>query len=183
MADRDYKSTLNLPSTAFPMKANLPQREPEQLRRWQEGRVYERLLEKNAKSPPFAFHDGPPYANNHIHQGHMLNKVLKDIVVKFRGMEGRRAPFVPGWDCHGLPIELEVAKKWGQRKREMSRVEIRDACRAYAETWVGVQSEDFQRLGVFALWDRPYLTMAPGYEAAIVRELARFVRAGSVYRG
>ncbi len=180
---RDYKSTLQLPTTAFPMKANLAQREPEQLARWAEQRIYEQLLERNAKGPRFVFHDGPPYANNHIHQGHMLNKVLKDIVVKHRSLEGRLVDFVPGWDCHGLPIELQVDKKLGPKKRELTKVQLRDACRAYAEEWISTQREEFKRLGIFARWERPYLTMSFGYEAAIVRELGRFVQRGSVYRG
>ncbi len=180
----DYKKTVNLPSTGFPMKANLPQREPGILEKWAEGRIYESLLERNAKGGErFVMHDGPPYANNHIHQGHMLNKVLKDFVVKFRAMEGKAVRFVPGWDCHGLPIELQVDKKLGPKKREMSKNEIRDACRAYATEWIDVQRKEFRRLGIFAEWENPYLTMNFGYEAAIVRELARFAARGGLYRG
>lgn len=180
----DYKRTVNLPTTGFPMKANLPQREPGVLEKWATDRIYERLLEKNLESgETFVLHDGPPYANNHIHQGHMLNKVLKDIVGKFRSMEGKAVRFIPGWDCHGLPIELQVDKKLGAKKREMSRNEIRDACRAYATEWIDIQREEFKRLGIFADWENPYLTMSFDYEAAVVRELARFAERGGLYRG
>ncbi len=180
----DYKQTVNLPTTGFPMKANLPVREPSILEKWAEGKVYETLLAQNAAGGErFVMHDGPPYANNHIHQGHMLNKVLKDIVVKFRSMEGKAVRYVPGWDCHGLPIELQVDKKLGPKKKEMSKTEIRDACRAYAHEWIGVQREEFKRLGIFGEWENPYLTMNYAYEAATVRELANFAKRGGLYRG
>ena len=179
----EYKKTLNLPKTDFPMKANLPMREPERLEWWKEKRIYDRLLEKNRESTPFRFHDGPPYANNHIHQGHMLNRILKDMVVKSRSMQGRYVEFIPGWDCHGLPIELQVDRRLGLKKREMSRTQIRDACRAYAEEWIEIQRQEFLRLGLFGRWDRPYLTMNYAYEAATVRELAKFVENGGLYRG
>jgi len=179
----DYKKTLNLPRTDFPMKANLPQREPERLAWWKEQRIYERLLEKNRNCPPFRFHDGPPYANGHIHQGHMLNRILKDIVLKSRSMTGRYVDFIPGWDCHGLPIELQVDRRLGAKKREMTRTQIRDACRAYAEEWIEIQRQEFLRLGVFGRWDQPYLTMDYAYEAATVRELAKFAANGGLYRG
>ncbi len=180
---RDYKKTLRLPETAFPMKANLAQREPVQLQRWADAKVYEQLLAHNAGKPRFVLHDGPPYANGNIHQGHMLNKVLKDIVVKAKSMDGHLCHFVPGWDCHGLPIELQVDKKLGSRKRELTKMQIRDACRAYATEWVDAQRSQFQRLGVFARWEKPYLTMSFDYEAAIVRELGAFAARGSLYRG
>ncbi len=167
---QDYKETVNLPKTAFPMKANLPKQEPERVA-WREG------------APTFLLHDGPPYANNHIHQGHILNKVLKDIVVKHRAMAGCRAPYVPGWDCHGLPIELQVDKELGKKKREMRIAEFRRACRAYAEKWLEVQREEFRRLGVLGRWEAPYRTMDYAYEAQTVRELAKFARAGSLYKG
>lgn len=179
----DYKKTLNLPRTEFPMKANLPQREPERLSWWKDQRIYERLLEKNRNCPPFRFHDGPPYANGHIHQGHMLNRILKDIVLKSRSMAGRYVDFIPGWDCHGLPIELQVDRRLGPKKREMTRNQIRDACRAYAEEWIEVQRQEFRRLGVFGRWEQPYLTMDYAYEAATVRELAKFAASGGLYRG
>ena len=182
-ASPDYKDTLNLPRTDFPQKANLPQREPAILEKWQQTDLYRRILEKNAHGEPFVFHDGPPYANGHIHQGHMLNKTLKDIVVKYRNLEGRLTDFVPGWDCHGLPIELQVDKKLGPKKRGMSKVEIREACRAHAMEFVDVQRAEFQRLGVFARWDEPYITMDYRYEADTVRMLGKFAERGGLFRG
>lgn len=178
----DYKTTLNLPRTEFPMRGNLPKREPETIRRWTDERLYERMLEHRAGSPTFVLHDGPPYANGNIHIGHTLNKVLKDIIVRFRSMAGWRSPYVPGWDCHGLPIELQVERKLG-RKRDTAKTEFRRHCREYAERYVNVQREEFRRLGVLGDWERPYLTMAPAYEAAEVRALGKFFESGAVYRG
>ncbi len=180
----DYKNTLNLPRTDFPMRANLAQREPEILARWRELGLYARLQEANAGRPRFVLHDGPPYANGHIHLGHTLNKVLKDVIVKHRAMAGFLAPYVPGWDCHGLPIELEVERELGRAKKEaMPTVEVRARCRAYAERFVGIQREEFERLGVLGDWERPYLTMAPAFEAAEIRVLGRCMALGLVYRG
>jgi isoleucyl-tRNA synthetase len=180
----DWKDTLNLPRTEFPMKANLAQREPTLVERWAETRLYERLLERNADGPRFVLHDGPPYANGHIHIGHTLNKVLKDLIVKHRAMTGRYAPYVPGWDCHGLPIELQVEKELGRAKKDaMPKPEIRARCRAYATRFVGIQRQEFRRLGILGDWDRPYLTMDPGYTATEVRMFGRCVAAGLVYRG
>jgi isoleucyl-tRNA synthetase len=178
----DLKSTLNLPQTAFPMKANLPQAEPQRLQAWREQGLYRRLREARRGAPPFVLHDGPPYANGHIHLGTALNKVLKDFVVRSRHMAGHDAPYVPGWDCHGLPIELQVDRDLGAKKKEMSAVEFRRACRAYAEKWVATQRAEFERLGVLGEWDEPYLTMAPSYQATIVRQLAEFVEKGLVYK-
>jgi isoleucyl-tRNA synthetase len=178
----DIKDTLNLPKTAFPMRAALAEREPLQLKAWQEAKTYEAILAHNTRGEKFVFHDGPPYANGSIHQGHFLNKILKDMVVKFQNQSGRLADFVPGWDCHGLPIELQVDKQLGSKKRELTPGQFRRACRKYAEEQVEVQKREFQRLGVFARWDDPYLTMAYSYEAQIVRELAEFVRRGALYR-
>jgi len=180
----DYKDTLNLPRTDFPMRANLAQREPEMLARWKALDLYRRLQEVTAGRPRFVLHDGPPYANGHIHIGHVLNKVLKDVIVKHRAMSGRCAPYVPGWDCHGLPIELEVERELGRAKKEtMAVAEVRARCRAYAARFVDVQRAEFERLGVLGDWDRPYLTMAPAYEADEVRALGRCFAAGLVYRG
>jgi isoleucyl-tRNA synthetase len=180
----DYKETLNLPRTEFPMKANLAQREPAMVKRWDDLRVYHRLLERNAGKPRFVLHDGPPYANGHIHLGTALNKVLKDIIVKHRSMTDRLSPYVPGWDCHGLPIELNVEKELGRAKKEaMPKVEVRARCRAYAEKFVGIQREEFKRLGVLGDWEKPYLTTDPTYEAEEVRVLGRCIAAGLVYRG
>jgi len=179
----DYKQTLNLPQTDFPMRGNLPKREPEMLKRWQEINLEEKLDAAGLGKPSFTLHDGPPYANGHIHIGHALNKILKDIIIKSKRMQGFYAPYVPGWDCHGLPIELKVDQKLGKKKREMSKVEIRKECRAYAQEWVGIQSEEFQRLGIFGDWQHPYLTMTEGYEAATARELARFAERGGLFKG
>ncbi|HWP66130.1 MAG TPA: isoleucine--tRNA ligase [Candidatus Limnocylindria bacterium] len=180
----DYKSTLNLPRTDFPMRANLPQREPEILARWDELQLYRCMQEARAGKPRFVLHDGPPYANGHIHIGHTLNKVLKDVIVKYRTMAGWQAPYVPGWDCHGLPIELQVEKELGRAKKEaMPKVEVRKRCRAYAEKFVGVQRQEFKRLGVLGDWERPYLTMDFAYEAEEVRVLGRCIDKGLLYRG
>jgi isoleucyl-tRNA synthetase len=179
----EYKDTLNLPVTDFPMRGNLPQREPEILGRWQNEGLYRKLEGAGRNLPNFTLHDGPPYANGHIHIGHALNKILKDIVLKSRRMQGFYAPYVPGWDCHGLPIELMVDKQLGKKKREMSKVEIRKTCRQYADEWVKIQSAEFERLGVLGEWDRPYLTMTEHYEAATARELARFAERGGLFKG
>lgn len=179
----DYKETLNLPKTAFPMRANLPVRENEILARWEAMDIYRVLREASADRPTYILHDGPPYANGHIHIGHALNKILKDIIVKIKQMEGFDAVYVPGWDCHGLPIEHQVKQELGPRLEELSKTEVRKRCRAFAEKFVAIQREEFKRLGVFADWDAPYLTMDAGYEATIIREFGRFVERGSVYRG
>jgi len=179
----DYKATLNLPKTTFPMKANLTEREPEILRVWEERKIYQRLRELRADRGMWILHDGPPYANGHIHMGHALNKLLKDFVVKSRSMMGHNAVFVPGWDCHGLPIEHQVDKELGEGKKGVGVVEKRRLCRQYAARFIDVQREEFRRLGVLGDWDHPYTTMDYRYEAVILRELAKFVGAGSVYRG
>jgi len=182
----DYKDTVNLPKTEFPMKANLPQREPEILRGWEEQAIFQRLVALNAGRPGakrFVLHDGPPYANGDIHIGHALNKILKDIVVKYRNLKGEVADYIPGWDCHGLPIELKVDKELGAKKREMDRPAIIEACRKYASKWIDRQRVSFKRLGVFGRWDAPYTTMSRGYEATIVRALARAAERGALYRG
>jgi len=180
----DYKSTLNLPRTDFPMRANLPQREPAILERWEAIGLYRKLQEASAGRPRFVLHDGPPYANGHIHIGHTLNKVLKDIIVKYRAMTGWQAPYVPGWDCHGLPIELQVEKELGRAKKDaLPKVEVRKRCRAYAEKFVGIQRQEFKRLGVLGDWERPYLTMDFAYEAEEVRVLGQCIEAGLLYRG
>ena len=179
----DYKTTLNLPKTDFPMKANLRDLEVRMLGKWQQETVYERIQKKNEGGKSYILHDGPPYANGHIHIGHALNKILKDIIVKFKSMEGFKSPYVPGWDCHGLPIEHQVLKNLGPKKESMSKPEIRTLCREYAGKFIDIQRDEFKRLGVFGDWDNPYLTMNYPYEAAIVRELGKFVGAGGVYKG
>src|SRR5688572_18202185 len=179
----DYKDTLNLPKTEFPMRGNLAQREPELLAKWESANLYGQIRDARKGSPRFILHDGPPYANGHIHYGHILNKILKDLVVKYRTMAGFDAPYVPGWDTHGLPIELAVERDLGSKKAGMSQVEVRKACHDYAMKFVGIQRDEFIRLGVFGAWDKPYLTLDKSYEAAIARAIAAFARAGSLYRG
>ena len=179
----DYKQTLNLPQTSFAMKANLPQNEPRWLDQWQTGNIYKLIREKSHGRPKFVLHDGPPYANGKIHIGHALNKVLKDFIVKSRTMMGFDSPYVPGWDCHGLPIEHAVGKELGAKRNDMSASEIRRACRQFAAKYVDIQREDFVRLGVFGDWDNPYMTMAFDYEADIAETLGRFFQTGLVYKG
>src|SRR6202158_2901222 len=171
---RDYKSTLNLPKTDFPMKADLARREPQQLEAWNRMNLEEKLRASRKGLPVFILHDGPPYANGHIHIGHLEDKVLKDLVVRSRSMLGFDAPYVPGWDCHGLPIEKQVDKKLGSKKREMDALAIRQACRDYATRFIDVQREEFRRLLVGGAWDRPYTTMTPSYEAEIARTFGDF---------
>ena len=179
----DYKSTLNLPKTDFPMKANLPQREPEMLARWAQDKLYERIQESRRGREQYILHDGPPYANGRIHIGHALNKILKDIIVKSKTMSGYHVPYVPGWDCHGLPIEHQVLKELGDKKRDLDALAIRKLCKEYAEKYVAIQREEFQRLGVLGEWPEPYLTLNPAYEGTIIREFGRFVERGGVYKG
>jgi isoleucyl-tRNA synthetase len=179
----DYKKTLNLPNTTFAMKANLPLNEPKRLEKWRGMNLYQLIREKSAGREKFILHDGPPYANGKIHIGHALNKTLKDIVVKSRTMLGFDSPYIPGWDCHGLPIEHAVNKELGSKRAEMSPAEIRRACRQFAAKFVDVQREDFVRLGVFGDWDHPYTTMSFDYEADIADALGRFFETGAVYKG
>ena len=185
----DYKATLNLPKTDFPMKASLARMEPEMLRRWEAADIYGKIRQVSAKRPLWILHDGPPYANGHIHMGTALNKILKDLVVKSRSMLGYNAVYVPGWDCHGLPIEHQVDKELGL---DTAQVDVRTAmdpveklrrCRDYAAKFVDIQREEFKRLGVFGDWKNPYITMEPAYQATIAREFGRFVGRGLVYKG
>ena len=179
----DYKDSLNLPRTDFPMKANLRELEPRMLRRWDEARLYQQIRAACAGRPRWILHDGPPYANGQIHIGHALNKILKDFVVKSRSMLGYDAVYVPGWDCHGLPIEHKVDEELQGKAASIPIPEKRRLCRAYADKWIDIQRNDFKRLGVLGDWANPYLTMAFEYEANIVRELGRFVGAGATYKG
>jgi isoleucyl-tRNA synthetase len=179
----DWKETLNLPRTDFPMKANLQTAEPQALARWGEMRLYDRIRESRRGRPKFVLHDGPPYANGKIHIGTAMNKILKDLAVKTRTMMGYDAPYVLGYDCHGLPIELQVDRELGPKKRDMSLADFRRACRAYASRFIDDMSVEFQRLGVFGDWDHLYLTMDFKYQAAIARALGRFVDRGLVYKG
>ncbi|KTC99677.1 isoleucyl-tRNA synthetase [Legionella geestiana] len=179
----EYKDTLNLPTTAFPMKASLSTREPLQLAQWQEMDVYGQIRRARAARPRFVLHDGPPYANGHLHCGHALNKILKDIIVKSKTMDGFDAAFVPGWDCHGLPIELNVEKKTGKAGVRITPHEFRAKCREYAASQVEIQREEFRRLGVFADWENPYLTMDFSFEANIIRALGRIIANGHMTQG
>ncbi|MGD8930977.1 MAG: isoleucine--tRNA ligase [Chromatiales bacterium] len=179
----DYKHTLNLPQTNFPMRGNLAQREPEMLARWEQNQLYQKIREACAGRPRFILHDGPPYANGDIHIGHAVNKILKDIIIKSRTLDGFDAPYVPGWDCHGLPIELQVEKQVGKPGKKVSPGQFRKACREYAAQQVDGQRRDFKRLGVQGDWDNPYLTMDHRFEADIVRSLGRIVANGHVQKG
>ncbi len=178
-----YKDTLHLPKTDFPMRANLAQREVAQLAEWEASGLEAQLQAQSAGREKYILHDGPPYANGHIHIGHALNKILKDIIVKSRSLSGYAAPYVPGWDCHGLPIEHQVLKNLGPKKHELSKLEIRKLCRDYAQKFVAIQKEEFKRLGVGGDWAHPYLTMTSDYEATIVREFGKVVATGGVYKG
>ncbi len=179
----DYKKTLNLPQTTFAMKANLPQNEPKRLAHWKNINLYGLIRRKSEGRPKFVLHDGPPYANGEIHIGHALNKILKDLVVKSATMLGYDSPYVPGWDCHGLPIESAIAKKLGLKKQDMSAADFRRACREFAAKYVDIQRQDFIRLGVLGDWDHPYMTMSFDYEATIAGALGRFFETGAVYKG
>jgi isoleucyl-tRNA synthetase len=182
----DYRDTVFLPKTDFPMKAGLPQKEPAILARWQEMGLYQRLREARAGAPKFILHDGPPYANGDMHIGHALNHILKDMVCRTQSLLGKDAPYVPGWDCHGLPIEWKVEEQYRAKKRNKDEVplpEFRAECRAYAQHWVDTQREQLKRLGILGDWDRPYLTMDYEAEATIVRELLKFAESGQLYRG
>ncbi|MBD3618965.1 MAG: isoleucine--tRNA ligase [Chromatiales bacterium] len=179
----DYKHTLNLPDTEFPMRGNLAQREPDMLAAWDAAKRYEKIREISAGRPKFILHDGPPYANGDIHIGHAVNKVLKDIIVKSKTLAGFDAPYVPGWDCHGLPIELQVEKSVGKAGVKVDAKTFRDNCRAYAAEQVAGQKRDFRRLGVLGDWDRPYLTMDYAFEANIIRTLGRIIDNGHLHKG
>jgi isoleucyl-tRNA synthetase len=179
----DLKTTINLPDTPFPLKGNLAQNEPTRLKKWEAMDVYERLREARAGRPLYVLHDGPPYANGRIHLGTALNKILKDFCIKSRSMMGHWTPYIPGWDCHGLPIEIQVDKALGAKKGQMSKLEIRRAARKHAEKFLDLQRQDFKRLGIFGEWENPYMTMDPKYQATIVRVFGKFVEEGSIYKG
>jgi isoleucyl-tRNA synthetase len=181
-AKKNYKQTLNLPQTTFEMQAKLVQNEPKRLQRWCEIRLYEKLMAARSGAPKWVLHDGPPFANGDIHIGHVINKTLKDVVLRFRTLQGRQTPYVPGWDCHGLPIEHKIQQDLGPKIREMSKLDVRRHCYAYADKYVNIQNEQFQRLGILGEWERPYLTMAPEYESSTLEVFAKFVEAGLVYR-
>jgi len=175
---QNYKDTLHLPKTDFPMKADLVKREPERLAKWEAAGLYEQILEARKDAELFVLHDGPPFANGDVHMGTALNKVLKDLIVKSRSMAGYRAPFVPGWDCHGLPIEFKVVKE----SRGLSPAEVRKRSEEYARKYIDIQRGQFKRLGVLGDWANPYLTLDPAYEAEIIRVFAVFVEKGLIYQ-
>jgi isoleucyl-tRNA synthetase len=179
----DYKSTLNLPQTKFPMKADLPKVEPVFLKEWQDKDIYRLICKKSEGRAKYILHDGPPYANGDIHIGHVLNKTLKDIVVKFKTMQGFDSFFVPGWDCHGLPVEHQLFKELGISKYEIAQLEFRKKAYDYAMKYVSIQKEQFKRLGVFGDWQNPYLTLDPEYEETIIRVFNELVKMGYIYRG
>ena len=182
----NYKETVFLPKTDFPMRGGLPKKEPEILAGWQQIDIYRRLREARADAEPFILHDGPPYANGQLHIGHALNKILKDVVNRSQSMLGKNADYVPGWDCHGLPIEWKIEEQYrkkGKDKDEVPVKEFRQECRDFAAHWLDVQSEEFQRLGVLGNWHDPYTTMAFEAEATIAGELGRILMDGSLYRG
>ena len=178
----DFGKTLNLPKTAFPMKANLPVKEVQLLKKWEEIDIYKKITEKNKDKTPFVMHDGPPYANGRLHDGHVLNKILKDITVKYKNMSGFLTFFRPGWDCHGLPIELKVQEKLKKKKKHLNEVDFLKECRNFAKNTVEIQKEEFKRLGVFADWDKPYLTMNKDYEGAIAHQFAEIAKSGAIFK-
>ena len=183
---QDYKSTVYLPRTDFPMKAGLPKREPEILARWEETDLYRQIREASKGREKFILHDGPPYANGHLHIGHALNKILKDVINRCQQMLGKDANYVPGWDCHGLPIEWKIEEKYRKKKKdkdEVPVVEFRKECREFANEWINVQRTEFRRMGVGGNWDHPYTTMTYAAEAKIAEELGKFLLDGSLYRG
>ena len=179
----DYNKTINLPKTEFPMRAGLPKREPDMLKRWKEQNLYNELLKKNEGKPRFSLHDGPPFSNGMLHMGHALNKSIKDIIVRSYAMRGYYTPYIPGWDNHGMPIESAIIKEQKLNRKAMSVPEFRSACYAYAEKYVNLQSEGFQRMGVVGDWENPYLTMAPGFEAEEVRVFGNMYKRGYIYKG
>ncbi|MGB6864875.1 MAG: isoleucine--tRNA ligase [Candidatus Aminicenantaceae bacterium] len=184
MQDSDnIKDTLNLPKTSFSMKAKLAQKEPEIIKKWDEIKLYHKIQKKREFGTSFVLHDGPPYANGNIHLGTALNKILKDFIIKSKTMQGFKAPYVPGWDCHGLPIEIKVDRELSEKKKDMSLIEIREECKKYALQYVGIQRDQFKRLGVFGEWENPYLTMNPEYEGEVIRHLAAFFASGNIYKG
>jgi len=179
----DYSKTVNLPKTDFPMRANLSQREPETIKLWEEKNIYKQIITKNKNNASYILHDGPPYANGKIHIGHALNKILKDIIIKYKSLQGFYTPFVPGWDCHGMPIEHKVIEKIGPKHKLMPKVAIRKICKEYALEHVEIQKSDFKRLGVFAEWDNPYLTLNPEYESSIIQMFGELVEKNYIYKG
>ena len=180
---KDYNATLNLPKTEFPMRAGLPKREPDMLRRWEEMDLYHEMLKKAEGRPRFSLHDGPPFSNGNIHMGHALNKSIKDFIVRSYAMRGYYTPYIPGWDNHGMPIESAIIKEQKLNHKAMSVADFRSACQAYAEKYVQKQMEGFKRLGVIGDWEHPYRTMSKGFEADEVRIFGKMYRNGHIYKG
>ena len=180
---QELKATLNLPKTEFSMKANLPQNEPKMLARWEQMRIYDLIRQARRGAPMYVLHDGPPYSNGPIHLGTALNKTVKDFIVKSKTMAGFDSPYLPGWDCHGLPIEIKVDEALGRKKLEMDPLQVRQACREYAEKFLDLQRLQFKRIGVFGRWERPYSTMTPEYEAVVIDTLFKFIEQDAVYKG
>ena len=182
----DYKDTIFLPKTSFEMRANLPAKEPKILEDWDKEQIFKKLRDKSKGREKFVLHDGPPYANGHIHMGTALNKILKDVIVRTQQMAGKDSIYVPGWDCHGLPIEWKIEEEYrkkGKNKDDISTVKFRNECREFAEKWIEIQKKEFRRLGVEGDWENPYLTMSNQAEAQIVRELGKFLIDESLYKG
>ena len=180
---KDYTSTLNLPTTEFPMRANLPQREPEMLKYWEENDLYRLLQEDGEGKPLFNIHDGPPFSNGNIHMGTAINKILKDFINKSKKMSGYHVPYTPGWDNHGMPIESAIIKQNKLDRKKMSIPEFRNACHRFAQDFVNKQMDQFKRLGVTADWERPYLTMNPAFEAKEIKVFGEMYRRGYIYKG
>ncbi|MDD5593732.1 MAG: class I tRNA ligase family protein, partial [Candidatus Margulisbacteria bacterium] len=179
----EYKKTLNLPSTDFPIRANLVKVEEAMLGQWEKETIYQKIQDKNKDRNKYILHDGPPYPNGDIHLGHALNKILKDIVVKYKSMSGFNAPYIPGWDCHGLPIETQLIKEIGDKRKDMSITEFRERCKDYALKYVDLQRSEFKKLGIFGEWDKPYLTIDHAYEGKIIELFGLLAEKGYVYRG
>ena len=180
---QDYNNTINLPKTDFPMRAGLPKREPGFLEGWEKDDLYHELMKKNEGKPLFVLHDGPPYANGNLHMGHALNKILKDFILRSRNMLGYQAPYIPGWDTHGLPIERQAIKAYGMDRNKVSTAEFRSKCEEFAHEHVNTQREQFKRLGVIGDWDRPYLTLTHDYEAAQIEIFGEMAKKGYIYKG
>ncbi|MBQ2212189.1 MAG: class I tRNA ligase family protein, partial [Ruminococcus sp.] len=181
---QDYNATLNLPKTDFPMRAGLPKSEPVTLKNWEDEKLYDKLMERNEGKPLFVLHDGPPYANGDIHLGHALNKILKDFIVRYKNMAGFKAPFVPGWDTHGLPTELKARQKAGiGSSADISVVELRKLCEEFVTGYINDQREQFKRLGAIGEWDNPYITLKHEFEAEQIKVFAEMADKGYIYRG
>ena len=180
---QDYNATVNLPKTDFPMRAGLPKREPDMLKGWYDADLYHKMVARNDGKPRFVLHDGPPFSNGHLHMGHALNKCLKDFIVKYRNMAGFQAPYVPGWDNHGMPIESAIIKQQKLNRKHMSIPEFRSACEQFAQNFVNIQRDEFKRLGVLGEWDKPYTTMAPSFEAEEVKVFGKMYEKGYIYKG